>query len=161
MLSGCSAPSEKEIDQFCRDLNVLLLHKSVIKGNILNLNTTRTPDGGPYIPKRAINCKDYGGCEIVPLKCIGVGCDSKAGQRGPILKYEPRHPDANKSGYVAYPNIILAEEQEKLNQVEMGIKLLLESKPVPSSFFFSKEANKYFKKYQAFDSSFNFRKLIN
>jgi len=25
--------------------------------------------------------------------------------RKPILKYEPNHPDANKDGYVAYPDI--------------------------------------------------------
>ena len=31
-------------------------------------------------------------------------------QRPPLRKYEPGHPDADKQGYVSYPNIDPAEE---------------------------------------------------
>ena len=34
----------------------------------------------------------------------------------PILKYEPNHPDANKDGYVAYPDINVM--QEMANMIE-------------------------------------------
>jgi len=34
--------------------------------------------------------------------------------RPPVLKYEPGHPDADESGYVAYPNINPVEEMVNL-----------------------------------------------
>ena len=37
-------------------------------------------------------------------------------KRGPIMKYEPGHADANAEGFVAYPNINLMEEMTNMIQ---------------------------------------------
>ncbi len=44
------------------------------------------------------------------VKVLGVVEDS----RPPKLKYDPNHPDANEEGYVALPNIDIAEEMINL-----------------------------------------------
>lgn len=158
---GCQKISESEIDQHLRDLNVLFEKRNVVKMNIQNINTTRTQSGGVYIPKEVINCKPDGTCDIVPISCAGVGCPAKSEPRAPIMKYEPNHPDANVNGYVAYPQIHLSEEQDKLEKIDRGIQLLLGSKVLPPKFFFSKEAEKYFKKYSALDKAMNYRKFLD
>ena len=103
---------------------------NIISSNIANANTTRTDEGGPYRRKEVIfkaidfdkqlndelqtnylkyeNPLDEEGNDYIEpkpaLKTVIVDKivrdDSK-----PILKYEPNNPDADKNGYVAYPNI--------------------------------------------------------
>ena len=105
---------------------------NIISENIANANTTRTPEGGPYRRKEVIfkavpfnevlnneieenarfhkyeNPLDENGLddEVAkpPIETVVVDKvvrdDSK-----PILKYDPTNPDADKNGYVAYPNI--------------------------------------------------------
>jgi len=104
----------------------------IISENIANVNTTRTPEGGPYRRKEVIfkavpfdevlneeidksakffkyeNPLDIEGEDDLearePIQTVIVDKvvrdDSK-----PILKYDPTNPDADKNGYVAYPNI--------------------------------------------------------
>jgi hypothetical protein len=69
------------------------------------------------------NCKN-GICEIVNDKTPGV------------VKYEPKHPDANNNGYVTYPNVIL--ESEKADEVRWSrvFETVISNSPVPKSFFF-------------------------
>jgi flagellar basal-body rod protein FlgC len=103
---------------------------NVISSNIANANTTQTPEGGPYRRKEVVfkeidfdkelnnelksNYLKYSNpldeeendeLEAKPaLTTVSVAKivrdDSK-----PILKYEPNNPNADKNGYVAYPNI--------------------------------------------------------
>jgi len=105
---------------------------NIISENIANVNTTRTPEGGPYRRKEVIfkavpfdkvlneeidksakffkyeNPLDEDGEDDLearePIQTVIVDKvvrdDSK-----PILKYDPTNPDADKNGYVAYPNI--------------------------------------------------------
>jgi flagellar basal-body rod protein FlgC len=105
---------------------------NIISENIANANTTRTDEGGPYRRKEVIfkavpfekmindeldelasfhkyeNPLDENGEDEAvakpPIETVIVDKvvrdDSK-----PILKYDPTNPDANKDGYVAYPNI--------------------------------------------------------
>lgn len=90
---------------------------NMVSANIANAQTTHTTDGGPYKKQNVVfeevlldsaknKNKENLSDEIDPLSLRGVGVreilDSK---EEPILKYEPEHPDANKDGYVAYPNI--------------------------------------------------------
>ena len=98
---------------------------NAISSNIANAQTTRTAEGGPYRRKEvvfgagAINEKfsevldgmmdEYGNT----VHAIEIVSTDKA----PILKYEPQHPDANKQGYVAYPNINTMEEMANMIQV--------------------------------------------
>jgi len=105
---------------------------NVISSNIANANTTRTDEGGPYRRKEVVfkavdfdkqlnnelnnnsnflkfsNPLDEEGNDDIKAQPAlttvmvdkVVRDDSK-----PILKYDPSNPDADKNGYVAYPNI--------------------------------------------------------
>ena len=100
------------------------MRMNTISSNIANVNTTRTPEGGPYRRKDVIvesmpDTRNFG--EIVTslpdrhierVQVTDVHVDRKA----PMLKYEPDHPDANEDGYVAYPNINLMEEMTNMIQ---------------------------------------------
>lgn len=97
---------------------------NAISSNIANVNTTRTPEGGPYRRKDVVfeavpDAKNFG--EILtaqPERSISrvVVSDVEVDRKAPILKYEPDHPDANEQGYVAYPNVNLMEEMANMIQ---------------------------------------------
>lgn len=95
----------------------------IISSNIANINTTRTSSGGPYRRRDVIfgalpatkNFQEELISQTVDtgtrhVKVLGVVEDSRA----PKLKYDPNHPDANEEGYVALPNIDVAEEMTNL-----------------------------------------------
>lgn len=95
----------------------------IISSNIANVNTTRTPGGGPYRRKEVIfgalpgnktfqeeliaQTKNDGTRHV---KVLGVVEDSRA----PKMIYDPNHPDANEEGYVEMPNIEVVEEMTNL-----------------------------------------------
>lgn len=96
-----------------------------IASNIANINTTRTPEGGPYRRKDVVfsalpDGKDFG--EILSVsdpkndynrvQVTDVVYDKKA----PLPKYDPTHPDADADGNVYYPNINLMEEMTNMIQ---------------------------------------------
>ncbi len=101
------------------------MRMNTIASNIANINTTQTPEGGPYRRKDVVfgampDAKNFG--EILSstapessfqrVQVTDILSDTKA----PLLKYEPDHPDANPDGYVAYPNINLMEEMTNMIQ---------------------------------------------
>jgi flagellar basal-body rod protein FlgC len=95
---------------------------NVVSANIANAQTTHSAEGGPYkrqnvvfeevllgeknknnIPKSDFekNINDS-----LDKQRVGVGIQRIVDARDePILKYDPGHPDASETGYVAYPNI--------------------------------------------------------
>ncbi len=92
-----------------------------IASNLANIETTRTPEGGPYKRKDVI----FTALPLVPFS--GTLNDALADQvrkvavtevvedqSPPIMVYNPNHPDANREGYVAMPNINLMEEMVNL-----------------------------------------------
>ena len=95
---------------------------AAISSNIANAQTTRTAEGGAYQPKEVVfgsepakesfseilNNEMEEGAQIVQAKEIVNS------RKPPILKYEPKHPDANAEGYVAYPNINTMEEMANM-----------------------------------------------
>lgn len=97
---------------------------NTIASNIANINTTRTPEGGPYRRKDIVfeampDAKSFG--EILtsqPERNIDrvQVTDILVDRRAPNMKYEPDHVDANEDGYVAYPNINLMEEMTNMIQ---------------------------------------------
>ena len=100
------------------------MRMNTISSNIAHINTTRTPEGGPYRRKDIVfeaipETKNFG--EIVTslpdrnLQRVQV-TDVLVDRKAPILKYEPDHPDADEKGYVAYPNINLMEEMANMIQ---------------------------------------------
>ena len=98
---------------------------NTVSSNIANINTTRTPEGGPYRRKDVVfesmpESRNFGEilganspkADMQRVQVTDVISDTKA----PLLKYEPNHPDANEEGYVAYPNINLMEEMTNMIQ---------------------------------------------
>ncbi len=94
------------------------LRINVISSNIANINTTRTPEGGPYKRKDVVfeaslieNKNSFANqLELETVKVKNIVEDN----RPPILKYDPSNPDADKDGYVKMPNINLMEEMVNL-----------------------------------------------
>ncbi|MGK7346426.1 MAG: flagellar basal body rod protein FlgC [Candidatus Nitrospinota bacterium M3_3B_026] len=88
---------------------------NVISSNMANVNTTRTPEGGPYRKKSVI-------VEASPLKngsfdkTLGDALrearvvEIREDQSAPRMVYDPSHPDADENGYVAMPNVNILEE---------------------------------------------------
>jgi flagellar basal-body rod protein FlgC len=83
----------------CEQLTIEKMKMQVTASNMINTRTTRTPEGGPYQHKK-LQCQDAK-CEIVSE---------------PQIKkvYEPDHPDAGADGYVLYPDIDPAAENEAM-----------------------------------------------
>lgn len=90
----------------------------VIAQNIANVNTSRTGPGG-YLPRKLVS-GPAGGFErliqeqgAVPRDHAprGVAVYDIAEVTGGVREvYDPRHPDADETGYVTYPAISQAEE---------------------------------------------------
>jgi len=92
----------------------------LIASNIANVNTTQTPQGGPYRRKDllvtavpAVSNFDFSDIleanlnnsfyKVIPISVI-------EDQRPFKVVYQPSHPDADKNGYVKLPNISPLEE---------------------------------------------------
>ena len=90
--------------------------------NMANSETTRTPGGGPYRRKDAIFESDPQGSPFAAefQRELGGGpagvrvADIVEDTREPQKRYIPNHPDADESGYVAFPNINPAEDMVDL-----------------------------------------------
>ena len=74
--------------------------------NLANINTTRTPEGGPYKRQEVVlqSAPDAKGVRV-------IGIQEQDSYR---LVYDPDHPDADQYGYVHYPRINLVEEWTKM-----------------------------------------------
>lgn len=94
-------------------LNAQRLRMNLISSNIANINTTRTEDGGPYKRKdavfEAVHKEIFGQTLEKHLADVRVK-EIVEDKRPHIIKYDPGHPDADKDGYVAMPNINIVEE---------------------------------------------------
>jgi flagellar basal-body rod protein FlgC len=82
--------------------------------NMANSQTTRTEDGGPYRRKDVVFQTTNFGNSLETAKngveVSGIVEDPTAFDR----RYEPGHPDADKEGYVSYPNVNVMEEMANL-----------------------------------------------
>lgn len=105
------------IDVSGSGLTAQRLMMDAISNNIANVNTTRTPEGGPYRrqlaifaaqkPKFVIPGMGQESSEVGQgVNVLGVVKD----QSPPRLVYNPEHPDANAQGYVAMPNVNIVTE---------------------------------------------------
>jgi flagellar basal-body rod protein FlgC len=109
-------------------LSAQRLRMNLISGNLANVNTTRTSQGGPYRRKEAVFAAqpldqsfkrilaDRRNNSIASVKVARVIED----RNPPVMKYDPRHPDADTKGYVAMPNINLMEEMVNMISATRG-----------------------------------------
>ena len=86
----------------------------VIANNIANVNTTRTPQGGPFRRQMAI----FAANPLEPAPVIdgrGVEVPEILPDMTPFKTvYDPGHPDADENGYVLLPNVNIAAEMVDL-----------------------------------------------
>jgi flagellar basal-body rod protein FlgC len=90
----------------------------VASSNLANSQTTRTADGGPYRRKDVIfqtssfqdSLSSAMNGAVNGVEVSGVVDDPRPFDR----RYEPGHPDADKDGYVSYPNVSAMEEMANL-----------------------------------------------
>lgn len=85
----------------------------VSSGNLANSQTTRTDEGGPYRRKDVVFQTTLGaamGNGVEGVEVSDVVEDPSPFDR----RYEPGHPDADKEGYVSYPNVNVMTEMANL-----------------------------------------------
>jgi flagellar basal-body rod protein FlgC len=103
------------------------IRTQLLAENIANGETTRTPDGGPYRRKDAIftaqnvdqpfsSVLDTQMSAMTGVAVREVMVDESAPQR----RYLPGHPDADKDGYVSFPQLNPAEEMVNLMSAARG-----------------------------------------
>ncbi|MFZ0745671.1 MAG: flagellar basal body rod protein FlgC [Terracidiphilus sp.] len=87
----------------------------VTSANLANAETTHTDSGGPYVRKEVV----FSASNASPFRSvfnrIGRFAQAPSGtvqltqvvndNTAPVMRYEPGNPDADKSGFVAYPAI--------------------------------------------------------
>ncbi len=88
----------------------------VIATNLSNIHTTKTDEGGPYRKKDVVfksadvSSEDTFG-KTFSKKIEGVKINSiDESQKQFERVFDPGHPDADKDGYVLFPNVNLMEE---------------------------------------------------
>jgi len=82
-----------------------------IAENIANANTTRTPEGGPYRRNRVVFSSVLrqtmqGDAVPAGVRVAGV----MKSNAPPVMVFDPEHPDADKTGHVAMPDISMPNE---------------------------------------------------
>ena len=111
-------------------LSAQRLRLDLISNNIANAETTRTDTGGPY-QRQDVIFSTQGQKSFLPalvlanrkqtevtaeqanlggVQVASIITDPEAGQR----VYDPSHPDADKDGYVTYPNVNLVVEMTNM-----------------------------------------------
>lgn len=82
---------------------------NVIASNMANVQSTRTEEGGPYKRKDVVFSAamlESNPVELEGVKVVEIATDNTP----PKVVYDPGHPDADKDGFVAMPNINIIEE---------------------------------------------------
>jgi flagellar basal-body rod protein FlgC len=92
----------------------------ILVENLANAETTRTPEGGPYRRKdvvfeSAAVDSPFASVFDSEIRAGGVAVSDVVTDTGePERRYMPGHPDADASGYVAFPRVNPAEDMVDL-----------------------------------------------
>ena len=108
------------------------LRAEVVTSNLANAETTRTPEGGPYV-RRMVVFNRQPASQFRLLLAANSALTPQAGgvevnqvaedPAPPVRRYEPGHPDADANGYVAYPAISPVQEMVDLMGAERAYEL--------------------------------------
>lgn len=88
----------------------------VVAQNIANIETTQTNGSGPYrrkmvVFKEVLGSQINNGSSGADFNGKGVEVSRVVADNvPPIMVYDPQNPDANQQGYVAKPNMNLADQ---------------------------------------------------
>lgn len=92
------------------------IRAEVVAANMANAETTRTADGGPYRRQHVVFTSQaqqpsfatqlMGAAGSADSQLGGVQVSAVVADQGePLRRFDPGHPDADKDGYVSYPDI--------------------------------------------------------
>lgn len=100
------------------------LRMDTIANNVANMNTTRTPEGGPYRRQVAVFGEQGQGLPFSDFIGRARGMDLKGGgvevrrihidNSAARRVHDPTHPDADEEGFVLMPNINIVTEMTDL-----------------------------------------------
>mgnify|MGYP003957605279 FL=1 len=77
-----------------------------IAQNLANINTTKTPTGGPYQRQVVSFVEELDRAGNRGVRIDAVTADKSAG----VSRYEPSHPHADEKGMLQMPNVSLSHE---------------------------------------------------
>ncbi len=98
-------------------LKAQMIRLNTISSNLANIETTRTPDGGPYKKKsvvfRPVSTSPFSmqldrqmSSAVKGVEVAEIVTDKRPAK----MIYDPSHPDAGDDGFVAKPNVNMMEE---------------------------------------------------
>jgi flagellar basal-body rod protein FlgC len=121
------------LDMGASGLEAQRARMDTIAANIMNLNTTRDAQGRKIPYRRRFTVFAPGQVDGKPGVRAQVKIDHSPFQK----RYEPGNPDADKSGYVKYPNINLPTEyvnaMEASRAYEANVTMMETSKAMLNS----------------------------
>lgn len=92
-------------------LSLERLKLDTISTNIVNVNTTRTEEGGPYKRKEVMFQESLKKASATDqMKSAGVKPTQIREDQETRTIYQPDHPDADENGYLELPNVNLSDE---------------------------------------------------
>ncbi|MCP4155403.1 MAG: flagellar basal body rod protein FlgC [bacterium] len=128
-------------------LKAQMMRMEVIGSNIANINSTRTPEGGPYRRKdvvfRTMPTENTFADELSAAStpaARGVEVTAVIEDQTPFKqKFDPGHPDAGPDGYVKLPNVNVVSEmvniQESARAYEANVAMIVNIKAMISKTF--------------------------
>ena len=98
------------LEVLSRGLSASRTRVNVLSSNLANAETTHTEEGGPYKRKDVVQMAQTAPSSFsTALDRLTLAAPSISSvvedQSDPRKVFQPGHPDADTSGYVAYPNI--------------------------------------------------------
>lgn len=99
-------------------LDAQRIRLNIISSNLANVESTRTPEGGPFRRRDVVFTAAPAGSSFdealsdrLENRPQGVAVSKIVLDSRPFRKaFEPQHPDADSEGYVQYPNVNTMEE---------------------------------------------------
>lgn len=126
-------------------LSAQRMRMNLISNNLANIETTKTPEGGPYRRKDAVfesnpqysDFNDVLSSRLGPDRIEVQVTQIRDDNRPPIQKYDPGHPDADEEGYLYMPNINMVEEMVNMmsatRSYEANVTAIRSTKEMASS----------------------------
>ena len=97
---------------------------NIIAGNLANAESTRGPNGGPYVRRDVVFRSNSGNTPFVSVfnqafgrgaEPHGVKIDKVVLDQRPLRQvYDPQHPDADEKGFLHLPNVNVIEEMTNM-----------------------------------------------
>ena len=95
-------------------LSAQRVRMNVVSSNLANVNSTQSPEGGPYRRKDVVfsaaqvksSFKEILKDKINEVNVVEIVEDPRPFK----TVYDPYHPNADRNGYVYYPNVNVMEE---------------------------------------------------